>query len=197
MAFLEVLGELGSENVPLLSDEVTVGKSRANDLVIDDPEVSRMHAVLKSYPAGWCIRDLSSRNGTFVNGNRLTAERPLRAGDEVRVGTTIIRFSMPPSAQDTASTEDAEPPPHLTPRERDVLVELCRPTLQSDVFARVATIRETAERLYVSEAAVRQFLTSLAGKFAVDETGEQRRVRLAAEAIRRGVVSIADVRNNV
>jgi hypothetical protein len=196
MAFLDVWGQSGAERVPLTSERVTVGKSRANDLVVDDPEVSRMHAVLERYPAGWCVRDLSSRNGTFVNGQRLTAERPLRVGDEIRVGTTIIRFDAPGRAAETASTDTAEPAPHLTPREREVLVELCRPTLESDVFARVSTIREMAGRLYVSEAAIRQFLTSLADKFQVRETGEERRVRLAAEAIRRGVVSIADVRHN-
>jgi pSer/pThr/pTyr-binding forkhead associated (FHA) protein len=63
---------------------VTLGKTASNDITIDtDPTVSRLHAVLEYFPAGWCIRDLASRNGTFVNGQRVLGERRLQNGDEI------------------------------------------------------------------------------------------------------------------
>ena len=58
-----------------------------------DPTLSRLHAALERYEAGWCVRDLDSRNGTFVNGQRIWRERPLRPGDELRVGATRLIFA--------------------------------------------------------------------------------------------------------
>jgi hypothetical protein len=83
-------------------------------------------------------------------------------------------------------------PPELTRRERYVLAALCRPALESDVFTEPASVRQIAEALVVTEAAVKQHLMHLYDKFAIPETGERRRVRLAREAVRLGVVSIAD-----
>jgi tetratricopeptide (TPR) repeat protein len=78
--------------------------------------------------------------------------------------------------------------PELTRRERDVLVALCSPALEQNVFTEPASVREIAEALVVTEAAVKQHLLHLYDKFAIPETGERRRVRLAKEAIRRGAV---------
>ena len=71
---------------------VTVGKDEQNDLVLDDPTVSRLHAVLERFAAGWCVTDLGSSNGTFLNGERIWAQQRLRHGDEVRVGRTRLLF---------------------------------------------------------------------------------------------------------
>jgi hypothetical protein len=81
--------------------------------------------------------------------------------------------------------------PELTPRERDVLVELCKPVLSDDVFAEPASVRQIAQALVVTDAAVKQHLLHLYGKFRIDATGERRRVALAKEAIRRGAVDLA------
>jgi tetratricopeptide (TPR) repeat protein len=82
--------------------------------------------------------------------------------------------------------------PELTRRERDVLVALCLPVLDEDVFPQPASVREIAETLVVTEAAVKQHLLHLYDKFGVTETGERRRVRLAKEAIRRGAVALPE-----
>ena len=79
--------------------------------------------------------------------------------------------------------------PELTRRERDVLVALCRPALEEDVFTEPASVREIADALVVTEAAVKQHLLHLYDKFAIADSGERRRVRLAKEAIRRGAVA--------
>jgi hypothetical protein len=89
--------------------------------------------------------------------------------------------------------------PELTRRERDVLTALCRPALEAQVFTEPASVRQIAGELVVTEAAVKQHLMHLYDKFEIGDKGERRRVRLAREAIRLGLVpargSSADVRN--
>ncbi len=80
-------------------------------------------------------------------------------------------------------------PPDLTRRERDVLVALCRPALEGDLFTEPASVRDIAAALVVTEAAVKQHLINLYYKFGIGETGERRRVTLAREAFRRGAIT--------
>jgi DNA-binding CsgD family transcriptional regulator len=193
-AYLEVWTPAGRELVALEAGRLTLGADPANDLPLPaDPTLSRLHAVLERYGAGWCVRDLDSRNGTLVNGQRIWRERPLRSGDELRVGATrlVYRSDQPTSGQ---ATQASEPPPQLTRREREVLLVLCRTVLDGAAFTEPASIREIAEALVVSEAAVKQHLGHLYDKFGVHGGGERRRVRLANEALRRGAVTITDLR---
>ena len=72
-AHLEVQSPGGPTLVPLENERTTIGAAATNDVVISwDLTVSRVHAVMERIgEAGWVVRDLSSRNGTFVNGERL------------------------------------------------------------------------------------------------------------------------------
>lgn len=192
-AYLEIWGGSGPQLRPLDTDRVTVGKAEANDVTLgSDGTVSRLHAVFERYAAGWCVRDMGSTNGTFVNGERIWAEVPLRHGDEVKLGAARLVFRADEAAGADA-TVATDAPPELTRRERDVLVALCRPVLSGDVFTEPASTQQVADALVVSEAAVKQHLARLYDKFAIYET-ERRRVRLANEAIRRGAVSLTDLR---
>lgn len=194
-AQLEVWKPDGRELVALQGERLTIGRGNGNDLPIpSDPEASRLHAILEPLGDDWCVRDLASSNGTFVNGERIWSERPLRHGDEIRIGRTRIVFRASSATPDVTVTRTADPPPDLTRRERDVLVALCRPVLSADLFTEPASIRQIAEALFVTEAAVKQHLLRLYDKFGVYESGERRRVRLANEAIRRGAVTLADLR---
>jgi DNA-binding CsgD family transcriptional regulator len=193
-AELEVWALGGRSRVELDSDRFTVGKGEENNLVLGaDDTVSRLHAVLERFPAGWCVTDLGSSNGTYLNGERIWAEQRLRHGDEVRVGRTRLLFRNSSDVGHTATASAAEAPP-LTARERDVLVVLCRPLLARDLFTEPASIKEIAADLVVSEAAVKQHLTNLYGKFDVGDSPTHRRSRLANEALRRGAVSLGDLR---
>jgi DNA-binding CsgD family transcriptional regulator len=192
--YLEVWTAAGRELVALVAGRLTLGTDPANDLVLPaDPTLSRLHAALERYGAGWCVRDLDSRNGTFVNGRRILGERPLRPGDELRAGATrlVYRSDEPAGGQ---ATQASDPPPELTRREREVLLVLCRTVLDGAAFTEPASIREIADALVVSEAAVKQHLAHLYDKFGIFEGGERRRVRLANEALRRGAVTIAALR---
>jgi DNA-binding CsgD family transcriptional regulator len=193
-AYLEVWTPAGRELVALEAGRLTLGADPANDLPLPaDPTLSRLHAALERYGAGWCVRDLDSRNGTFVNGQRVWRERPLRPGDELRVGATRLVYRSDESTGGKA-TQASEPPPELTRREREVLLVLCRTVLAGAAFTEPASIREIADALVVSEAAVKQHLAHLYDKFGVHGGGERRRVRLANEALRRGAVTITGLR---
>ena len=82
---------------------------------------------------------------------------------------------------------------HMTRRERDVLVELCRPSLVPAPFVEPATTRAIAEALFVTEAAVKQHLIRLYDRFELHQGGDNRRLQLANLALERGIVSRADL----
>jgi hypothetical protein len=67
----------------------TIGRDITNDIVINDPEVSRHHCRLTQGGSGYTVEDLGSTNGTFVNGQRLTGARPLMPGDMLGLGETV------------------------------------------------------------------------------------------------------------
>ena len=193
--YLEVWQPQGREVVVLEAPRVSMGKARSNDIVLDsDPTVSRMHAVLERFAGGWCVRDLAARNGTFVNGQRLLGDRQLRSGDEIRLGATRLVFRAEGPDPDETETQAARSAPALTPRERDVLVALCLPLASGDLFTEAAPIWQIADSLVVTEAAVKQHLLHLYDKFGIYSGRGSRRVRLANEAIRRGAVSVAELR---
>jgi FHA domain len=183
----------GIRRVQLTADRISIGKGTGNDVVLDDPTVSRLHASLEMFTEGWCVTDLGSSNGTFVNNGRIWGAHRLRHGDEVRIGACRLLFRS--TADATASvTVGADGPPVLTARERDVLVVLCRPLLARDLFTEPASIREIAAELVVSDAAVKQHLASLFDKFEVGSDQTHRRARLANAALSRGAVTLANLR---
>lgn len=173
---------------------MTVGTLESNDVVVDADGVSRVHAVFERFGDAWCVRDLGSRNGTFVNGGRIIGEQPLHSGDEILLGRLRLLFRGP-AARGKQTAAIAEAPP-LTQRERDVLLALCRPLLTGDAFTEPASIRAVAAELVVSEAAVKQHLSRLYVKFDVGAHGERRRVQLANAAVARGAVKLGDLRAN-
>jgi pSer/pThr/pTyr-binding forkhead associated (FHA) protein len=198
---LEVSKPSGRDMIPLSGQRVTLGKASTNDVSLDhDDTVSRLHAVFENLGFAWSIRDLGSRNGTFLNGERISAERVLRSKDEVRVGNTKLIFwevrdsGEGPRDEETRAAQPSELPPRLTRREVDVLVVLCRPLVSDDPFPEPASVRRMAGELFVTEAAVKQHLQNLYDKFAIPTEGD-RRVRLANEALRRGAVTIAQLRD--
>ncbi len=191
---IEVSSGPHSWRFTLETDRTTVGKAAENDVALeDDPTASHLHAVLERFPAGWCVTDLGSSNGTWVNGERIWSSYRLRHADEIRVGQTRLIFRDPLSAGG-AVTEAEDAPPSLTPREFDVLVALCRPLLDRDMFTEPAATRGIAEELVITPAAVKQHLANLYDKFGVPAGDSHRRARLANEALRRGAVSLTQLR---
>ena len=194
-SFLLIRTSRGQDVHSLDRDRLTIGTSVTSDVVIGaDTRVSRLHAAVESLSGGWWIRDLDSTNGTFLNGARISGSRRLRSGDEIRIGETTLILRTD-EADTGPVTEGATPLPRITERERDVLLELCRPLLTGDVFTEPASIRTIAEALSVTEGAVKQHLLNLYDKFDVIDSDPRRRVRLANEVLHRGAVNVADLRS--
>jgi DNA-binding CsgD family transcriptional regulator len=94
-------------------------------------------------------------------------------------------------------TQTSEPAPELTGREREVLYQLCRTVVAGEAFTEPASQREIAEALAITETAVKHHPLRLYDKFGIHGDGERRRVRLANEALRRGAVTVAGLREGV
>src|ERR1700758_1071152 len=194
---LEIWKPSGRELITLSGGRVTVGKAETNVVSLEhDGTVSRLHAVLENLGFAWSVRDVGSRNGTYLNGEKLSAERVLRSGDELRVGSSRLVFWELKQADDdeTEAVEPSQRPPQLTRRELEVLVVLCRPLVSDNPFPEPASVRQMARELFVTEAAIKQHLQNMYDKFSVPSEGE-RRVRLANEDIRRGAVTVAMLRD--
>jgi hypothetical protein len=72
----------------------TMGRSRQCDVMVDDPNVSRTHAEIRPRGGSWVLTDLSSTNGSRLNGQRLEGSEVLKPGDEIELGTSVIRFEL-------------------------------------------------------------------------------------------------------
>ncbi len=86
-----ITGPVKGAVFPLECDEWRMGRDPASDLCLDDPGVSRRHCLLIRQDGRFRIRDLDSRNGTFVNGTPIQ-ERVLQPGDEIRIGASLLFF---------------------------------------------------------------------------------------------------------
>lgn len=92
IATVTVSGE--GHDVALTGERVSVGRLQSCGIRLSDANVSREHAVFVREGAGWAIEDLDSRNGTYLNGERVAAER-LRDGDVVSIGASELVFHEP------------------------------------------------------------------------------------------------------
>ena len=77
------------QNDDLPEDSLTIGRSRSNSIVLDDMLVSRRHVVITAEDEGLLLRDLGSRNGTFVNGRRVE-QTLLHEGDRIGIGASTF-----------------------------------------------------------------------------------------------------------
>jgi pSer/pThr/pTyr-binding forkhead associated (FHA) protein len=184
--------------VPLEGREhLTIGRLAGSDLALAwDEEVSRAHAQLERMGGEWTVLDDGlSRNGTFVNGERVRGRHRLRDRDELRFGRTEALFREPleQGSETTPSAERARVA-HLSEAQRRVLVALCRPLAGAGLGAAPASNREIAAELFLSVEAVRTHLKTLFQRFEVPNLPQnQKRAELARRALTAGVVGPRDL----
>jgi pSer/pThr/pTyr-binding forkhead associated (FHA) protein len=94
---------------PVRSGEVTLGRSSYASIVVNNPLASREHAVVRRAGARLEVADLGSKNGTYVNGRRITGPCPVDVGDVLRVGTEAIEITRT-SVRDPAAHRVATEP---------------------------------------------------------------------------------------
>jgi predicted component of type VI protein secretion system len=171
-----------------------VGRDPDGYIVIDwDPEVSRVHAELERIGEIWTIVDDGlSRNGTFVNGERISGRRRLQDGDSIRVGETTLTYqhTSRSSAPATAIAQEQPLRSSFSETQRGILVALCRPYKRNSAYATPATNQQIADELYLSIDAVKTHLRTLFRKFNVEDLPQnQKRARLVELAFHNGIVT--------
>jgi hypothetical protein len=178
-----VLAEAGAASL-------VVGRSSKADITIDDEEVSRRHLELRLLNDGWTVEDLGTVNGTRVNGNELLKRAVLHNGDDIRVGSTVITYRDYSDLD--PSTVKPKPAPEITKTERAVLKQLCHKYFNKSLTKAPATRDEMANALFVGTAAIQAHLTNLYVKFDIEGKRGDKRVLLAEDVIRRGVITRRD-----
>jgi len=171
---------------------VTIGRRSHNDVVLGwDAEVSRVHAQLEPVGGEWMLVDDGlSRNGSYVNGQRIAGRRRLRDGDRLCFGETPVLFcaAAREGSLSTAAVGAGEIAIPLTGAQRAVLVALCRP-MKDSAYAAPASNREIAEEVHLSVDAVKAHLRVIFERLGLEDVPQnQKRARLAALALVNGLV---------
>ncbi|HET9105009.1 MAG TPA: FHA domain-containing protein [Solirubrobacteraceae bacterium] len=183
--------------VTLKGERVVLGRAASSDLEIAwDPRVSGVHAYLERRASRWVIEDDGlSRNGTFINGERLHGQRTLRDGDILTVGDTVLGFRQPePEPVLATISVPTAATPDVSDAQRRVLVALCRP-LTGEGLSAPATNEQIAAELFLSLSAVKGHLRVLFSRFGLDEAPQnQKRLLLAERALATSIVRPADAR---
>jgi hypothetical protein len=115
MPHLEIITAEGRRKVELVEAPVTIGRSKVCQCRVNDKSLSREHMEFRKKPDGWWIKDLGSRNKTFVNGLKVTGEMQLKEGDKVTAGRTVILFTPTPAQSAAAKPAGAEAGKSATP----------------------------------------------------------------------------------
>ena len=192
----------GRQQIYALEDttyrKITVGRAPTVDVsLVWDLKVSGIHAELELVGEDWVVIDDGlSRNGTFVNGDRLNGRRRLVDGDELVFGSTDAIYRAPTVAAygSTLEASKAAAAGPLSEAQRRVLVGLCRPFKDPTGVATPATNQEIADELFLSVEAVKSHLRVLFDKFGVEDLPQNRkRARLVELAFESGHVVRRDL----
>lgn len=108
--------------VPLVRDEITIGRKEGNTIRLTERNVSRRHARIARRTNDYVLEDLASYNGIVVNGARLVEARSVRHGDQILIGDYKLQIV------EEAGTQPAPQPPAPTPTPAEPIVPLLPPT---------------------------------------------------------------------
>jgi len=89
---VEMEDQIGSHSYSV--SELVIGRDQTCDLVLDANTVSAEHARLSYHHQNWWLEDLGSRNGTYLNLERVTTAAILVSGDELQIGQVLINISI-------------------------------------------------------------------------------------------------------
>jgi hypothetical protein len=194
LVFRDGAGEQEIVAIEAGAEELWLGRGESADVRLGwDEEVSALHAQIEVVRDECTLLDDGlSRNGSFVNEERVHGRRHLRDGDTIRLGRTQIRYRRPGEGVPEATAVASEVPAAATisPAQRRVLVALCRPYRDGAAFATPATNQEIGAELHLSVDAVKTHMRALFEKLEVGDLPQnQKRVALAERALQAGIVS--------
>jgi pSer/pThr/pTyr-binding forkhead associated (FHA) protein len=176
---------------------VRVGRDPMCELCLDhDERVSRLHAELENVGDVWTLTDHGlSRNGSFVNEERVSGQRALHDGDVLRFGATHLLFRSPVEreARETRAASKGELPA-LNSTQRRILTALCRPYRDGSPFVTPASNQDIANEVSLSVDRVKAHLGALFALVGVEDLPQtHKRARLAELALRTGLVMRRDL----
>jgi pSer/pThr/pTyr-binding forkhead associated (FHA) protein len=93
--------------VPLVRDEITIGRKEGNTIRLTERNISREHCRLARHNGSYVVRDLRSYNGVSINGQRVDGESPVSPGDEIRVGDYTLQLKL--EEQERKDDPEADP----------------------------------------------------------------------------------------
>jgi serine phosphatase RsbU (regulator of sigma subunit)/pSer/pThr/pTyr-binding forkhead associated (FHA) protein len=160
--------------------ELVIGRSTSCDLSVSDRFLSRQHARMYRSGDEWLIEDLGSRNGTFVNGERISMPARVHAGDTIAMSASLVRV-RPTGAGDFEQGDLTTSDVVLKPAS-DVLIRSHTPPSDEAIEDQSALTRY-AERL----AIVNEVHQALAGSIALDELLEHLKPEHGAVFLKGGV----------
>jgi FHA domain-containing protein/regulatory LuxR family protein len=179
--------------------ELWVGRGESADVRLGwDEEVSALHAQI-AVVRDECtlVDDGLSRNGSYVNEQRVHGRRHLRDGDAIRFGRTTVVYRRPSDAAPEATVIATGVPAAaaaVSPAQRKVLVALCRPYKDGGNFATPATNQQIGAELHLSVDAVKTHMRALFEKLGVGDLPQnQKRVALVERALQSGAVTTRDL----
>lgn len=94
LGFLRPMG--GGDPIPLLKDEILIGRRPTCEVRLDFENVSGRHAQLKFIHGVWHVRDLGSTNGTFINGAKISHDQSVMPNDELGLATHVFWIDYQP-----------------------------------------------------------------------------------------------------
>lgn len=197
--FLQARAQDESQRIftlPKGGGRATIGRHAECDISLPwDREISRVHAFLERVGAEWTfIDDGLSRNGSFIDGARVTNRHRLEDGDRLCLGATVLIYHDPGVRDSESTSRDSREPGSmpLSPTQRKVLIALCRPLSDSE-SATPATNKQIADEVFLSVDAVKAHLRVLFERFGLHELPQnEKRARLAATVLTDGVLAPRD-----
>ncbi len=122
--------------VPLLRDEITIGRQQGNTIRLTERNVSRSHARLLKRNGSYVVEDLGSYNGVTVNGERIDTKSDLAAGDQLGIGDYDLAFQS-----DVVATANTLPSPKPKSQPPPRLVVLSEPAIGAEFTLGKPTLR--------------------------------------------------------
>ncbi len=189
MATLRWRGAAGDAERELDTPVIRIGRGAENEIVVDEPAVSRVHARVEEEAGAWRIVDLGSTNGTSLDLVTLRPwqPQPLEHGSVIDLAgaldLTFLLSERERTGGEAATTRRvATRSVRLTPAETEVLELLYLHYDAGRLAPRVASVREIADARFTSTAAVKMALQQLYDKFELSGADERNKEVLARRA---------------
>jgi len=148
-------------NIPVEKSEILIGRSTECDLILQAPSISRKHSVLRLFGEHIYLKDLMSKNGTYLNGVRISEEQELRDCDIIRLGELEFRLQELNDNDDRTVIDSGERREKnfgkefgLSGREEEVLYLLLKGL----------SVKEIGRRLFISQGTAKNHVLSIYNK---------------------------------